>query len=178
MAKLTTAKKNAEPKSDFGLPEERKYPMPDAAHARNAKARASQEENAGANPIYPCCKFRGNLVAVDAKSGDVIWRTYTSPEPQPTDLTPIRSAIRAERKLVLHYADRKGEHTRRTVWPIALGYFEHAQVLAAWCELREDFRHFRTDRILGLRQTNTRYPERRRALMKAWQEIEGISRPA
>jgi hypothetical protein len=47
MAKLTTAKKKAEPNSDFGLPKERKYPMPDAAHARNAKARASQEENAG-----------------------------------------------------------------------------------------------------------------------------------
>jgi polyvinyl alcohol dehydrogenase (cytochrome) len=48
---------------------------------------ASQEENAGANPIYPCCKFRGNLVAVDTKSGEVIWRTYTSPEPQPTGLS-------------------------------------------------------------------------------------------
>lgn len=47
MAKLTTAKKNAEPKSDFGLPGERKYPMPDAAHARNAKARASQAEHSG-----------------------------------------------------------------------------------------------------------------------------------
>jgi hypothetical protein len=47
MAKLTTAKKKAEPNSDFGLPKERKYPMPDAAHARNAKARASQEKNAG-----------------------------------------------------------------------------------------------------------------------------------
>ena len=47
MAKLTTAKRKAEPKTDFGLPDKRKYPMPDAAHARNAKARASQEENAG-----------------------------------------------------------------------------------------------------------------------------------
>jgi len=47
MAKLTTSKKKAEPKSDFGLPEERKYPMPDAAHARNAKARASQMEQVG-----------------------------------------------------------------------------------------------------------------------------------
>lgn len=47
MAKLTTSKKNAEPKSDFGLPEQRKYPMPDAAHARNAKARASQMEHRG-----------------------------------------------------------------------------------------------------------------------------------
>ena len=47
MAELSKSKKKAEPKSDFGLPEERKYPMPDAAHARNAKARASQAEHAG-----------------------------------------------------------------------------------------------------------------------------------
>jgi hypothetical protein len=47
MATLTTKKKNAEPNSDFGLPEKRKFPMPDASHARNAKARASQAENAG-----------------------------------------------------------------------------------------------------------------------------------
>ena len=47
MAKLTTSKKNSEPSGDFGLPKERKYPMPDAAHARNAKARASQAEHAG-----------------------------------------------------------------------------------------------------------------------------------
>ena len=47
MAKLTTAKKNAEPKSEFGLPEQKKYPMPDASHARNAKARASQMERQG-----------------------------------------------------------------------------------------------------------------------------------
>lgn len=45
---------------------------------------ASQEENAGANPIYPCCKFRGNLVALDAKTGTERWRSYTSPEPKPT----------------------------------------------------------------------------------------------
>ncbi|HVW85182.1 MAG TPA: PQQ-binding-like beta-propeller repeat protein [Bryobacteraceae bacterium] len=48
---------------------------------------ASQEENAGANPIYPCCKFRGNLVALDAKTGTEIWRAYTSPEPQPTTVS-------------------------------------------------------------------------------------------
>lgn len=47
MAKLKAAKRNAEPKEEFGLPEKRKYPMPDANHARNAKARASQMENQG-----------------------------------------------------------------------------------------------------------------------------------
>jgi hypothetical protein len=47
MAKLTAAKRKAEPKSDFGLPGERKYPMPDKSHAANAKARASQAVKAG-----------------------------------------------------------------------------------------------------------------------------------
>ena len=47
MAELSTRKRNAEPKSEFGLPDERKYPMPDKSHARNAKARASQQEKKG-----------------------------------------------------------------------------------------------------------------------------------
>ena len=45
---------------------------------------ASQEENAGANPWYSCCTFRGNVVAVNAADGTEIWRTFTSPEPKPT----------------------------------------------------------------------------------------------
>jgi hypothetical protein len=59
MAKLTTSKKNAEPSKDFGLPEQRKYPMPDKSHARNAKARASQ------------MKHQGKLSASDKKKIDV-----------------------------------------------------------------------------------------------------------
>jgi hypothetical protein len=47
MSKLTITKKNNEPKKEFGLPEEREYPMPDASHAKNAKARASQMEHQG-----------------------------------------------------------------------------------------------------------------------------------
>lgn len=47
MAKLTAAKRKDLPKSDFGEPGDRKYPMPDASHAKNAKSRASQAVNAG-----------------------------------------------------------------------------------------------------------------------------------
>ncbi len=42
MAILKAAKRNKLPKSDFGMPGERKYPMPDRSHAANAKARAAQ----------------------------------------------------------------------------------------------------------------------------------------
>ena len=47
MAKLTPAARKALPKSSFGLPGKRAYPMPDKSHAANAKARASQAVNAG-----------------------------------------------------------------------------------------------------------------------------------
>ncbi len=47
MAKLTAAKRNKLPKSDFGLPGREAYPMPDKSHAANAKARATQMEKKG-----------------------------------------------------------------------------------------------------------------------------------
>ena len=47
MANMTEKKRDSLKESQFGLPEERKYPMPDKNHARNAKARASQELHAG-----------------------------------------------------------------------------------------------------------------------------------
>jgi hypothetical protein len=47
MAKLTAEKRKSLSKSSFGMPGSKKYPMPDKAHARNAKARASQQYNKG-----------------------------------------------------------------------------------------------------------------------------------
>ena len=47
MAKLTAAARKKIPAGSFGLPGQRKYPMPDKAHAANAKARATQEQSKG-----------------------------------------------------------------------------------------------------------------------------------
>lgn len=47
MARLNAKARAAVPSSQFGLPGERKYPMPDRSHAANAKARASQQEAKG-----------------------------------------------------------------------------------------------------------------------------------
>ncbi len=47
MAKLTIQRRKQLPSSSFGEPGERKYPMPDRAHAANAKARATQQEEKG-----------------------------------------------------------------------------------------------------------------------------------
>jgi len=90
------------------------------------------------------------------------------------DHAAIRLAIRTERKLRLSYRDRKGQESQRVVWPIALGYFDSVNVLAAWCETRQDFRHFRTDRISAAAPTDERYPRRRRALLAEWRKQENI----
>jgi len=58
MATLTEKKRDKLPDSKFGLPDEHKYPMPDKSHARNAKARASQQEK------------KGNLTAAEKKKID------------------------------------------------------------------------------------------------------------
>jgi ribosome recycling factor len=47
MSKLTTEDRDEIPKDKYALPEKRKYPIEDRAHARNAKARAAQQEKAG-----------------------------------------------------------------------------------------------------------------------------------
>jgi predicted DNA-binding transcriptional regulator YafY len=93
------------------------------------------------------------------------------------DLSVVRRTIRSERKLALRYVDGDGVETERVVWPFALGFFERVRVLIAWCELRQDFRHFRTDRIAHLALIDARYPRRRAVLLKAWRQAEGISSP-
>ncbi|HYH38677.1 MAG TPA: YafY family protein [Azospirillum sp.] len=89
-------------------------------------------------------------------------------------LATIRQAIRAERKLTIAYRDASGAESRRIVWPFAVGFFDRARVVVAWCELRQAIRHFRTDRIAALEASETRYPRRRHALLREWREAEGI----
>ncbi len=61
------------------------------------------------------------------------------------DATILRDALRLERKLRIAYRDEGQADTIRVVWPIAIAFYERVRVLVAWCELRRDFRHFRTD---------------------------------
>ena len=91
------------------------------------------------------------------------------------DLAALRDAIRRERKVTLVYEDARAQPTRRTIWPFALGYFDQLHMIAAWCETRSDFRHFRIDRIRALEVGDARYPRRRAALLKEWRAREGLS---
>lgn len=86
------------------------------------------------------------------------------------DLPLIRQALHEERKLALDYADQKGARTERVIWPVNVGFFDSTQVLAAWCELRQAYRHFRVDRILGVTLLAERTPKRRHDMMKEWRQ--------
>ena len=107
-------------------------------------------------------------------SGLLIGPVKTAIENNDENEALIRLAIRKEYKLQMTYIDVKGEASQRIIWPLALGFFEEIHVIVAWCELREDFRHFRTDRISKLLAIETRYPARRQGLLKKWREINNI----
>ena len=94
-----------------------------------------------------------------------------------TELPRIRRAIWTQRKVEIRYRDTRGEETARTIWPFALGFFDRVRVVAAWCELRGDLRHFRTDRIVALEVSKAAYPRARQALLKEWREAQRIPVP-
>ena len=89
------------------------------------------------------------------------------------ELAAIRRAIRTERRTRVVYADEHGRTTDRTIWPVALAFYDRVRVVA-WCELRAGYRHFRTDRIAAIEVTDERYPRRRNALFKEWRMLRGI----
>ena len=94
--------------------------------------------------------------------------------PDGVDLALLRQAIRAERRVWITYRDEVGNRTERRVWPVSLTFYDRVRVLAAWCELRQGFRHFRTDRVITLVETPERLPRPRRILMREWRQATGL----
>jgi predicted DNA-binding transcriptional regulator YafY len=66
-------------------------------------------------------------------------------------LTDLRGSIDERRKVWMAYTDPAGIDTERTVRPIGLFFWGRVWSLTGWCELRDDFRSFRLDRIRELR---------------------------
>jgi predicted DNA-binding transcriptional regulator YafY len=73
-----------------------------------------------------------------------------APVPALRDLPEtIRHAIRDSRKMRIAYQDGDGRRTSRLIQPFAVAYYTEATLICAWCELRGDVRHFRTDRVVA-----------------------------
>jgi predicted DNA-binding transcriptional regulator YafY len=94
------------------------------------------------------------------------------------DLARVRQAMREQQKMHIVYAAQAGAASERTIWPIMLGFVESRRFIAGWCELREDFRLFRTDRIVKADFLSDRYSRNRRQLVKEWRSQRQLVRPA
>ncbi len=103
---------------------------------------------------------------------------FHKPAIQVAGLRTLREAIRCEHKLKICYVNLAGVETERVIWPVALAFFEGVQLVAAWCELRGDFRHFRADRIARLDTTGATYPRPRRELARLWKQQRETRNPA
>jgi len=109
---------------------------------------------------------------VELESNALLVGPRTFKDAETVDLKIARTAIRNEQKLRVAYVDASGSHSDRTIWPFALGYFQKVRILVGWCEEREDFRHFRTDRITALTNLEERYSKRRATMLREWRETQ------
>lgn len=92
------------------------------------------------------------------------------------DAAMLRQAILEGRKVSLGYRDGDGKESKRVVWPVLLGYRDEGRILAAWCELRQGFRYFRTDRMTFAEALDQRYPESRSSLKDRWRKAMDAER--
>jgi|SRR5437762_4949414 len=93
------------------------------------------------------------------------------------DVALARAWARKGRKISLVYRDKNGEVSERTVWPVAIAYFDAARILVAWCELRDDFRDFRADRVISADFLEDLFPCRPAELRRRWSESLALRRP-
>jgi len=88
--------------------------------------------------------------------------------PWSVDFSAIRAAIRSKHKMRLDYADQNGEHSKRTVWPLAMTFWGNTWLLLAWCELRADHRNFRLDRMQSADTLGEKFKETRKTSLQQY----------
>ncbi|NBM55641.1 HTH domain-containing protein [Proteus sp. G2669] len=82
----------------------------------------------------------------------------------------LRLSLREEKKAKIDYKDAQKQLSHRIIWPIAIGYFQDSQVIAAWCELRQSYRHFRLDRIISYDVLSDNLPYPKSYLLDRWKK--------
>ncbi|HTB45911.1 MAG TPA: YafY family protein [Acetobacteraceae bacterium] len=89
-------------------------------------------------------------------------------EPGAISLAELRVAIREANKLRITYRDLGGTASERVIRPVALEYYVEVTLICAWCELRNDYRHFRADRIEAAAVLSENFAAERQRLLAGW----------
>ena len=136
-----------------------------AAHADPELAGAAEQALARIASVLP------EPLRLQVETSGLFAPEWNPAQPEPW-LPTLRRAIREGHALRMGYADADGRTSERIIWPFAMAFLADKRLLAAWCELRAGFRHFRASRVLWLEDTGRRYPEQRHRLLRRWREHE------
>ncbi|MEO0702407.1 MAG: YafY family protein [Pseudomonadota bacterium] len=87
-------------------------------------------------------------------------------------LDRLEAAAEARLRLELAYRDKEDAASVRVVRPLGLWFWGKVWTLVSWCELRADFRMFRVDRIVEMREGERFAPERDKSLAAFYRQME------
>lgn len=107
--------------------------------------------------------------------------TYSMPTgplvPWTVSFSTLRECIRTRQRIQVDYRDESGQRTTRSLRPLALVFTSPVWMLAAWCEKRNDFRHFRLDRMLELHVSPDRFEDEDGRNLTAYLAVESACHP-
>ena len=111
---------------------------------------------------------------------DILWAPQWVERQAPkVDLLELKRAAQRRRVLVIQYEALNGARTTRTVRPLSINFFGPVWLLAAWCELADDFRCFRLDRIDSMIPTGATFRDEDGKRLTDFKRIKGEeARPA
>ena len=124
-----------------------------------AMAASAEEALVKIEAVLPeAARERAGRVAVHAMGGDTMTDALRA------RIDRIEAAAEGRRRLSFAYADENDEKTERTVRPLGLWFWGKVWTLVAWCEMRQDFRMFRIDRMSDLAEDGVFRAEKGRTL--------------
>ena len=133
-----------------------------------AMARGAEEALVKIDAILPDAeRAKARAVGVHAMG-------YGIPQAFRERLDQIEAAVEARNRLTFDYADKAGAASSRTVRPLGIFFWGRVWTCVAWCELRQDFRVFRVDRMNGMREDGSFRAERGQSLRDFYAQQEAL----
>ena len=108
----------------------------------------------------------------ERKLADAPYFSLQSRNSATPNLALLRQAIRQRQIAQFDYQDGDGNQTERRVRPLVIWNLTDGWMFSAWCELRQDFRTFRLDRMANLTITGERFDEDEATGLRAFMELE------
>jgi len=118
-------------------------------------------------------KLQASMPSPEArKLADAPYYAFRRSGRAPAHAGLLREAIRKQRVALISYEDGEGKRSDRRVRPLAIWSFTDGWLFAAWCELRNDFRTFRFDRIAALTVTDDRFEQDEASDLRAFMALK------